>query len=115
VRTEVLKYEKDEIRSSPDDGLYVHGLFLDGARWDKKMMKLMDSEPKVLFTGLPVVHITGVNDLEAKREKKDLYVAPVYKTAARNDIRFTMTVSMPSDKPPSFWTLRGVACVQSMN
>merc|ERR1712216_241816 len=45
-----------EVRAAPDDGLYIHGLSLDGARWDKKMMKLVESEPKVLFVGLPVVH-----------------------------------------------------------
>jgi len=115
VRTEVIKYEHDEVRAAPDDGLYIYGLSLDGARWDKKMMKLVESEPKVLFVGLPVVHVTGVNDLEAKKERKDLYSAPTYTTKARNDIRRTMWVSLPSDKPAWHWTLRGVACLQSIN
>ena len=43
--------------SSPAEGVYVHGLFLDGAGWDRGNCRLTEPSPKVLFTALRVVHI----------------------------------------------------------
>merc|ERR1712159_305278 len=57
--SEVRKEERDDVRKGPDDGVYIYGLYLDGARWDKHGNKLIDSEPKVRFAQLPVLWITG--------------------------------------------------------
>ena len=40
------------------DGAYVHGLTLEGARWDEKTGALEESRPKELFSALPVRHPT---------------------------------------------------------
>ena len=34
--TKVVNMEKDEVRKGPDEGVYIHGLFLDGCHWDKR-------------------------------------------------------------------------------
>ena len=44
--------EKDDVRAGPSEGIYIWGLALDGARWDKGRNALTDSEPKVRFAPL---------------------------------------------------------------
>ena len=41
----------------PEDGCYVYGLYLEGGRWDDKHHELGDSNPKELFSDLPMIHL----------------------------------------------------------
>lgn len=50
--TIVLSY-----RAAPRDGAYVHGLFMEGARWDIQHGSIMESKLKELFPIMPVVNI----------------------------------------------------------
>ena len=50
---EVTKFENmDAVPHEPQEGVYIHGLFLDGAAWDKRNSKLIESKPKVSFSNL---------------------------------------------------------------
>jgi dynein heavy chain, axonemal len=48
------------VRSGPKEGVLVHGLFLDGAAWSRNESSLVESEPKKLFSPLPLVMVTAL-------------------------------------------------------
>ncbi|RXM37302.1 Dynein heavy chain 8, axonemal [Acipenser ruthenus] len=107
LHNEVLKQAKEEITSPPAEGVYVYGLYLDGAGWDRRNGKLTESTPKVLFTSLPVVHIFAINSTAPKDPK--LYICPVYKKPRRTDLTYITAVCLRTSQPPDHWILRGVA------
>eukprot|EP00762_Andalucia_godoyi_P004467 ANDGO_08124.mRNA.1 Dynein gamma chain len=112
LKTEVLKEESpDQLKAAPDDGIVLHGLYLEGATWDRKNVKLIDSKPKELFTLLPLVHVIAVNVSPAIDSRT--YVCPVYKIPRRTALNFVFDVTLRSDTNVEFWTLRGVACLLS--
>lgn len=61
---EVTKWMKDDITQPPAEGVYVYGLYLEGAGWDRRACKLVDSKPKVLFETMPVIRMYAENNGE---------------------------------------------------
>uniref|UniRef100_A0A8W4F7I0 Dynein axonemal heavy chain 8 n=1 Tax=Sus scrofa TaxID=9823 RepID=A0A8W4F7I0_PIG len=88
-------------------GVYIYGLYMDGAAWDRRNGKLTESTPKVLFTQLPVLHIFAINSTAPKDPK--LYVCPIYKKPRRTDLTFITVVYLRTVLSPDHWILRGVA------
>ncbi|CAG7714181.1 unnamed protein product [Allacma fusca] len=108
MHNEVLKQTKEEVGSAaPAEGVYIYGLFLDGAGWDKNQVRLIESQPKVLFAPLPVVHIYATDNIKPK--DCSLYECPVYKKPGRTLLNFIAPIWLKSLKPPDHWTIRGVA------
>jgi len=125
-RTEVTTMATaDQCRSTPPEGVYVNGLFLDGAALDIKQGLLVESEPKKLITMLPVLFVSGLIRDEALKRQTELYgkhgpyACPVYKYPVRGDgypgnpdikdFIFYVTLKCTVDKPKNHWTLRGAA------
>ena len=50
----VLK-EDNKSPDAPEKGAYIHGMFMQGARWDDANMVVGDSAPKVLWTTVPII------------------------------------------------------------
>ncbi|XP_043743727.1 dynein axonemal heavy chain 5 [Cervus elaphus] len=103
---EVTKWMKDDISAPPTEGVYVYGLYLEGAGWDRRNMKLIESKPKVLFELMPVIRIYAENN--AVRNPR-LYSCPVYKKPVRTDLNYVAAVDLRTAQAPEHWVLRGVA------
>ena len=105
------------MRSPPAEGIYIHGLFLDGGAWGKHEGTLVESAPKILFVGLPVLFVTGNIKKDEEVFKKRYfgpqgpYEAPCYKYSMRTDRYFIFYVNLKctAEKYPNYWALRGVA------
>uniref|UniRef100_A0A8C9TUG0 Dynein axonemal heavy chain 12 n=1 Tax=Scleropages formosus TaxID=113540 RepID=A0A8C9TUG0_SCLFO len=67
----------------PEDGVYIHGLFLDGARWDKKILY--------------------VCPLYKTSERKGTLSTTGHST------NFVISMTLPTKNPPQHWIKRGVA------
>uniref|UniRef100_A0A8C0JDY2 Dynein heavy chain n=1 Tax=Chelonoidis abingdonii TaxID=106734 RepID=A0A8C0JDY2_CHEAB len=88
IPIDLLGYEfQDTSDSAPEDGVYIHGLFLDGA-------------PK-----------------KSDIKKSNAYICPLYKTSERKGIlsttghstNFVIALLLETDKPVQHWIKRGVA------
>lgn len=105
----------DELYNVPYEGCYIHGLFLEGARWDYQEKVLAESFNKVLFCKSPIIWLKPTK----QNELRDFphYKCPVYKTAERrgtlsttgHSTNFIMIINMNSNEEESHWIKRGVA------
>ncbi|XP_064201033.1 dynein axonemal heavy chain 5 isoform X1 [Anguilla rostrata] len=103
---EVTKWMKDDITQPPVEGVYVYGLYLEGAGWDRRNCKLIDSKPKVLFEMMPVIRMYAENN---GTKDPRLYSCPIYKKPVRTDLNYIAAVDLRTVVPPEHWILRGVA------
>lgn len=89
------------------EGVYIYGLYLDGAAWDRRNCRLVESQVKVLFVPLPVVHMYAVNSTAPK--DPGLYPCPVYKKPCRTDLTYITAIYLKTSQKPTHWVMRGVA------
>uniref|UniRef100_A0A8D1B9U0 Dynein heavy chain 12, axonemal n=1 Tax=Sus scrofa TaxID=9823 RepID=A0A8D1B9U0_PIG len=107
IPIDVLGYEFEVIPSdtsekAPEDGVYIHGLYLDGARWDRIRS---------------VVSAAKTTSVVAQIVKSNAYVCPLYKTSERkgtlsttgHSTNFVIAMLLKTDQPTQHWIKRGVA------
>uniref|UniRef100_A0A8C2U835 Dynein axonemal heavy chain 3 n=1 Tax=Coturnix japonica TaxID=93934 RepID=A0A8C2U835_COTJA len=113
---EVMKQE-NTMEKIPEDGAYVRGLFLEGARWDRESAAIGESLPKILYDPLPVIWLKPGES--SKFLHLNIYSCPVYKTSARRGVlsttghstNYVLSVELPSKQPQKHWINRGVAAL----
>lgn len=112
----ILSEAPEAIKEGPDDGVYIYGLYLEGARFDRDRGMVVESEPGRMYDLLPVIHFKPA---EGHKQAPGTYCCPVYKTAVRKGVlsttgmstNFVVAVELPSDMPEQKWILAGVAAL----
>uniref|UniRef100_A0A8D2JQJ9 Dynein axonemal heavy chain 6 n=1 Tax=Sciurus vulgaris TaxID=55149 RepID=A0A8D2JQJ9_SCIVU len=105
---------------SPEDGVLVHGMFMDASRWDDEAMVIEDALPGQMNPMLPVVHFEPQQNYEPD---PTLYHSPLYKTGARagtlsttgHSTNFVVTILLPSKRSKDYWIAKGSALLCQLN
>lgn len=95
----------------PAEGALIHGLYLEGAGWNKQERRLDDSKPKELFYPFPIMHVSAISTApqtggpamgprprqDDRAGEKSSYSCPVYKYPKRNDKYLIFRVFLKCD------------------
>uniref|UniRef100_A0A2K6EEB1 Dynein axonemal heavy chain 9 n=1 Tax=Propithecus coquereli TaxID=379532 RepID=A0A2K6EEB1_PROCO len=106
LQCDVTKKNREEFRSPPREGAYVHGLFMEGARWDIQAGTITEAKLKDLTPPMPVMFIKAIP--ADKQDRHRVYSCPVYKTSQRGPT-YVWTFNLKTKENPSKWVLAGVA------
>ncbi|XP_066265765.1 dynein axonemal heavy chain 1-like isoform X2 [Branchiostoma lanceolatum] len=118
---QVMRESIAELKERPEHGVYIRGLFLEGARWDPVGFQLGESKPKELYTNMPVMWLKPMPN--RKPPTSGIYYCPVYKTLQRagtlsttgHSTNYVVAVEIPTDKEQFHWIKRGVALFCALN
>ena len=113
-----MQVEDQYITQAPKDGVYIKGLFLEAAAWDKKAAVLIEPEPMQLVSSMPTILFKPVEN--KKKVSKGVYLCPcyVYPNRASGSGRpsFVIAVELKTGAMTSdHYTKRGTALLMSLD
>ena len=108
--------DKASVTAYPKDGVYVSGVYLEGATWNYTGGFLEESRPMELISSMPIIHFKPVEG--KRRAAKGFYTCPLYMYPIRSGSRerpsYVISVELRAGKfSADFWTKRGVAMLLS--
>eukprot|EP00746_Dinoflagellata_sp_MGD_P128313 gnl/MRDRNA2_/MRDRNA2_62704_c0_seq1.p1 gnl/MRDRNA2_/MRDRNA2_62704_c0~~gnl/MRDRNA2_/MRDRNA2_62704_c0_seq1.p1 ORF type:complete len:2643 (+),score=576.00 gnl/MRDRNA2_/MRDRNA2_62704_c0_seq1:1172-7930(+) len=113
--------KEQEPTEKPTDGVYTWGIFLEACKWDMDTWQLEESDPKVLFCSMPMIHILPAKKTELREYPH--YNCPCYKISTRKGIlsttghstNFVMFIRLNSTISSAHWIKRSAAMLTSLD
>ena len=105
----------------------MYGFYVEGAQWSDVQMGLEESQPRTLYTRLPVLWMVPELKQSASEEEDEtnqLYNCPLYNTSERrgqlsttgHSTNFIMYLQLGSgEMDPDHWCKRGTACLMQLD
>uniref|UniRef100_A0A3Q3AWS9 Dynein axonemal heavy chain 11 n=1 Tax=Kryptolebias marmoratus TaxID=37003 RepID=A0A3Q3AWS9_KRYMA len=111
LTVDVTKKMKDDFGHPPREGAYIHGLFMEGARWDTQSGVMAEAVLRDLTPSMPVLFVRAVPAEE--QELKNTYRCPVYRTKQRGPTN-VWAFHLRTKQSPTKWVVAGVALLLSV-
>ncbi|XP_076804743.1 dynein axonemal heavy chain 2-like [Clavelina lepadiformis] len=114
----VSMVEDNHITAPPKDGVWVKGLFLEGAGYDRKNSHLIEASPMQLTCPIPTIHF---KPSEAKKKSgKGMFSCPCYyfpnRAGGSGRPSYVVSVDLKAGANTSdHWVKRGTALLMSLD
>jgi len=117
IDTLVLDFEilaVDSVTSPPEDGLYLSGFYLEGAKWET--FKLDEMDQSTMIQNLPLILCRAkLPKFITTSNKFEYYHCPVYKSSSRGQSNFVTSIRLPTTLPERHWTKRSVVMLTHLD
>jgi len=114
------KMTPEEIEGTSRDGAYIHGVFMEGARWDTAAGCMEDAFMKELYPKMPVILMRAI--LAEKEDTRGIYRCPVYKQTERATpgyhtpgSGYLFMMQLKTKAPANKWVMAGVALLCALD
>jgi len=99
----------------PVEGVYIHGLYLEGASFDKTSKVLKESPPREPYVPMPMMQVSAITSADHDKlyKSSEYYDCPVYTKKKRTNLNYVFSVKLKTEHPAKHWTMRGVALLCS--
>ncbi|KAF7232655.1 hypothetical protein EG68_06684 [Paragonimus skrjabini miyazakii] len=125
LASKMTRANAEDLKEPPSEGgVYVYGLFLEGAAWDRRTSRLVEPKPKILYDTMSVLNIYAVQESQTTKRQaggggasgeskgdiqRQYYSCPIYRKPRRTDLTYVASVDLGCTKTADHWILRGVA------
>ncbi|KAL8578359.1 Dynein heavy chain 2, axonemal [Nucella lapillus] len=114
----VLTVSDANVTGPPKDGVYIKGMYLQGAGWDKKHSVLVEADPMQLVCAMPSIHFKPTES--RKKASKGVYTSPCYyypnRAGGGGRPSFVVAVDLKcGEKAQEHWIKRGTALLMSLD
>ena len=104
----------DSTEEIAPDSVYIHGLYMQGARWCRQTRLIQESQPRIIFDSLPVILLKPLEKKDSVSDRVSVYRCPVYKTSIRQGVisatghstNYVVEIYIPIDRDELHWIVR---------